>query len=98
MPELRIAPRVTSKRRGTAHIAGRTGLDCTVRDVSVHGARLSFHNPTILPRQFRLQFDEHDQRVTVVWQAGVLAGVRFQTPIKQFAQARRKRGWLWSRK
>ena len=50
-----------------------------------------------LVRGTRLQFDKHDQRVTVVWQAGRLAGVKFQTPIGRLT-APKRRGWLWSRK
>ena len=96
MPETRTAPRAAAKQRGTV-VINRSEVPCTIRDLSVHGARLSFHNPTILPRQFRLQFDKHDQRVTVVWQAGRLAGVKFQTPIGRLT-APKKRGWLWSRK
>jgi hypothetical protein len=98
MAESRTAPRVAAKTRGTAIISGRTEIDCAIRDLSAHGARLSFLNPTILPRQFQLRFDDHDQRVTVVWQAGRLAGVKFQTPIRH-ARATKKKGiWPFSRR
>ena len=70
-------------------ISGRPEIACTIRDLSATGARLSFRNPTILPRPFTLRFDEEDQRVTVVWQAGCLAGVSFQTPIRRLRRRRR---------
>ena len=99
MAESRTAPRITAKNRGTAIISGRAEIDCQIRDLSAHGARLSFLNPTILPRQFQLQFDGHDRRVTVIWQAGRLAGVKFQTPIKQAGLAKKKSGlWPFSRR
>ena len=98
MRESRTAPRSTAKKLGTAAIGGRAEIDCIIRDISPIGARLSFPHPTILPRAFRLKFDGQDQKVTVIWQAGLLAGVRFQTPIKAFTPVSRKRGWLWSRK
>jgi len=98
MRESRIAPRSTAKKRGTAAIGGRAEIDCVIRDISPIGARLNFPHPTILPRAFRLKFDGQDHKVTVIWQAGLLAGVRFHAPIKPFASAPKKRGWPWSRK
>jgi hypothetical protein len=81
---------------GRVVIPGRPEIAVTIRDLSSLGARLSFMNPTILPRSFRLLFDDQDQKVTVIWQAGVLAGVRFQTPVRHLA-APKKRKWPWSR-
>jgi hypothetical protein len=98
MAEARTAPRATAKNRGTAIISGRTEIDCMIRDLSSHGARLSFLNPTILPRQFQLRFDDHDQRVTVVWQKGRLAGVKFQSPIRRPGAAQKKGIWPFSRR
>ncbi len=97
MAELRNAPRLPAKQRGKAIINGRNEVDCTIRDLSSLGARLKFSHPTFLPRQFRLVFDESDQKVTVIWQAGVIAGVRFQTPLRNLP-ARKKRSWPWSRR
>jgi hypothetical protein len=77
-------------------IGGGPEVTCTIRDLSATGARLSFSHPTFLPRTFRLLFDEQDQRVTVRWQAGVMAGVRFQTPLRHLAP-KKKRRWPWSR-
>jgi len=97
MPELRNAPRTAARQRGTVVVSGRAEIPCTIRDLSSLGARLGFMNPTILPRSFRLLFDGEDQRVTVMWQAGVLAGVRFHTAIGRLP-APKKRAWPWSRK
>ena len=97
MPELRHAPRAPARQSGKVLIPGRPELPCTIRDLSALGARLNFMNPTILPRSFRLLFDGEDQKVTVVWQAGMLAGVRFQTPIRHLPPPK-KRIWPWSRK
>lgn len=96
MAELRNAPRSPAKRKGKAVINGRSEVDCTVRDLSSLGARLNFPHPTFLPRKFRLVFDDQDQNVTVIWQAGMLAGVRFQQPIRSLPAAK-KRSWPWSR-
>jgi PilZ domain len=98
MAESRTAPRVAAKNRGTAIISGRTEIDCTIRDLSSHGARLSFLNPTILPRQFQLRFEDHNERVTVIWQKGRLAGVKFQTPIRRAGLAPKKGIWPFSRR
>ena len=96
MAEARNAMRSLTKQKGTAVIGG-SAIDCTIRDLSVTGARLMFQNPTILPRTFRLQFADQDQRVTVMWRRGLQAGVRFQSTIRTNAPQRR-RSWFWRRK
>jgi PilZ domain len=98
MAEKRNAPRQFAKQQGKAIISGRSELTCTIRDLSALGARLKFMHPTFLPRQFRLVFDDSDQKVTVVWQAGVIAGVRFQTPLRYLPKKKKKRTWPWSRR
>ena len=98
MPELRKAPRVAGKHHGVVSIPGRPDIACSIRDVSNLGARLSFSNPIILPRIFHLKFDGVEQRVTVIWQSGKLAGVRFHLSLKGIGGARKKRLWPWSRK
>ncbi len=97
MSEHRKAPRIAAKQAGTVHVNGRADLSCTVRNVSNSGALLNFLNPVILPRAFDLKFDGNEQRVTVVWQSGRLAGVRFAMPLRGIA-APQKRAWPWSRK
>jgi hypothetical protein len=90
MRDDRNAPRIFQKRRGTAVLGGgRPQLDCTIRDLSATGARLNFGHPTFLPKTFNLRFDSEDQRVTVMWQRGQYAGVRFQEPIKSLLPKRK---------
>ena len=96
MAEARNAPRVAARHQGIVHIVGKPELTCTVRNVSNTGAQLNFPHPTILPRVFQLKFDGEEQRVSVVWQSGRLAGVRFQTPLRGIGAAKKKL-WPWSR-
>jgi hypothetical protein len=96
MSENRVAPRAHAKQPGRV-IIGRTEVECTIRDVSATGARLSFRHPLFLPRMFRLRFDGRDHLVTVVWQGGLFAGVRFQTPDATLGPARRRFSF-WKRR
>lgn len=98
MAELRKVPRVAAKHQGVISIPGRPALTCSIRDVSNLGAQLSFSNPIILPRVFHLKFGGIEQRVTVMWQSGKLAGVRFHVPLKGIGGPQKKRLWPWSRK
>jgi len=95
MRDHRKSPRATSKLEGKAVLSGRADVRCTIRDLSATGARLSFRNPTILPRQFNLRFGAEDHRATVVWQAGLFAGVRFQSPTRAHAPVQKKRFAFW---
>ena len=95
MADNRNAPRVASKHSGKAVIGGRTDIECVVRDVSSTGARISFGNAAFLPKTFSLRFGGEDHKVTVKWQRGLEAGVRFQTPIRSPVQKKR-RLLLWA--
>lgn len=95
MAENRNAPRIAARHQGKAIIGGRADLECTVRDLSATGARISFSHPTFLPKSFTLHFDGEDHKVTVKWQRGLQAGVRFQTPIRS-PVAKRRRLLLWA--
>jgi len=97
MPEARNAPRVTAKHQGIVHIHGRPEIACSIRNLSNTGAQLNFPHPTILPRAFQLKFDGNEQRVTVVWQSGRVAGVRFQMPLRGIGATTKKKMWPWSR-
>jgi hypothetical protein len=90
MPDYRKSPRATAKQSALALVSGRAAVECTIRDMSSTGARLSFRHPIFLPRTFRLRFDTHDQLVTVVWQGALFAGVRFQSPIAGLAARPRR--------
>jgi hypothetical protein len=94
MQEDRNAPRTATKTQGTAILGDQRRLDCAIRDLSATGAKLSFRQPTFLPKTFRLSFDSEDQRVSVVWQRGLHAGVRFQTPIRRVTPPKKKKGLL----
>jgi hypothetical protein len=94
MADKRVAPRAARKQNGKAVVGGRD-IECTIRDVSSTGARLSFSNPTFLPKTFTLCFDGQDHKVTVKWQRGLQAGVRFQTPIR-VAMPKRRRLLAWA--
>jgi len=98
MAESRTAARVVATNKGTAIISGRTEIDCAIRDLSSRGARLSFLNPTILPRQFPVRFDDHGHKLPVIWQKGRLAAVKFQSPIRHAGVARKKGIWPFSRR
>lgn len=91
MREDRKSPRAASKLEGKAVLSGRSDVPCRIRDLSATGARLSFRNPIILPRQFSLRFGEETHRATVVWQAGLFAGVRFQSPTRAYTPPPKKR-------
>ncbi len=95
MSEDRIAPRSSTRQKGTAVVDGRTEINCTIRDLSATGARLSFQNPTILPRTFWLRFDDTEQQVTVRWRSGLYAGVRFAKPIHNGRRKEKRRAWIW---
>jgi hypothetical protein len=95
MRDHRRAARAASKLEGKAVLSGRADVRCTIRDLSATGARLSFRNPTILPRQFNLRFGTEDHRATVVWQAGLFAGVRFHAPTRTYVPAPKKRFAFW---
>ena len=96
MNELRSAPRAAARMSGRVAIPGRPEIAVTIRDLSALGARLGFNHPIILPRVFRLLFDSEDHKVTVMWQAGVLAGVRFHNPVRTVVAPKKKK-WPWSR-
>jgi hypothetical protein len=58
---------------------GNSTVDCQVRDVAEHGARLSLHGTVTLPDEFELHFLQQGdaRRVRVVWQRGANIGVRY---------------------
>jgi hypothetical protein len=97
MPELRRAPRVSAKQQCFVRITGKPDINCTIRNLSNSGAMLNFAHPTILPRAFALHFEGTEQRASVMWQSGRLAGVRFQTPLKGVIAPQKKK-WPWSRR
>ena len=91
MRDQRNTARESPELAGKAVLSGRTDAECSVGELAATGARLSFSHPIILPRQFTLRFAGEDHRVTVVWQAGVSAGVRFQSPTRAYVPEQKKR-------
>jgi len=97
MPETRNAQRSAARQRSFAVLGGHARVECTIRDISATGARLNFRNPIFLPRRFMLQFNSETQPVVVMWQSGLFAGVRFQTPIRLASPPRAKPS-IWRRR
>jgi hypothetical protein len=77
--EHRSAYRRRVKQRARALLKPGAEIECTLLDTSETGARLSFRNPVILPKRFRMYLTEQgrDVDVSVIWQKGTLAGVRY---------------------
>ena len=88
--------------RGTILHTGRSvSLDCTVRDVSVGGARIEVQTDVALPETFELavpQLDFASRPVRIVWTRNRDIGVHFEpaepadTPSRQPRRARRPAG------
>jgi len=80
--EQRIAPRRKALKGGKVGLSNWTTIDCTIRDVSDTGVRLSFSSPTGLPDAFRLLFVSGNRMsdVRTVWQKGLAAGLEFTGP------------------
>jgi hypothetical protein len=97
MREARRATRVAARHQGIVRVTGRPETGCSIRNISNFGASLTFPHPTILPRTFDLSFSGQAQRVTLVWQSGRLAGVKFQTPMAGLSGPEKRRTWPWSK-
>ena len=81
----RLAPRRRVKQHAAIIPQRGIAIDCTVMDISETGARLTFPSRIILPRKFKLHLATPTREidVTVIWQKGTLAGVRFATRIPE---------------
>ena len=78
----RRSPRRRQLKDGKVVLSNWTTVDCTIRDVSDGGVRLTFGGPTGLPEMFKLLFvSGHCMRdVRTVWQKGLSAGLEFTGP------------------
>ena len=94
--ERRNALRVGPAELGIAVLNPRADpVECTISNVSIKGARLTFPRPMVLPRNFDLSFKSgHRTRVKVIWQRETSAGVRFETPLQAPAKRQRMLGRL----
>jgi hypothetical protein len=65
-------------------LAGRSSVDCIVRNVSAQGACLDHLSVADLPAEFELSFDTGYtlRKCRVVWQNLTKVGVSFEQPIE----------------
>jgi hypothetical protein len=84
LAERRRHVRTPVTERGIALLDGSTKLECTLRDLSQHGARLEFSAPVRVPKAFQLRCvdREHSSWVDLIWQHDRQAGVRFEVPLQ----------------
>jgi hypothetical protein len=78
MPDRREVTR-TKVYKGAILLAGRTAINCTVRDLSSYGACLHLSNTADLPNEFDLSFDMGRtlRKCRIAWQTSTVAGVSF---------------------
>jgi PilZ domain len=91
--EDRAAHRRHIKQRTVAILRPGVEIECTVLDTSETGARLRFRGGVILPKKFAVHLADAGREigVTVVWQKGTLAGVRYA---ERLAEPKARRGIL----
>ncbi len=72
-------------KAGRILLPGGGTIDCTIRDVSVQGARIKLGNATPLPESFDLLTVSSGEVVPAVrrWQKGIEAGIAFTGPPRQ---------------
>ncbi len=78
--ERRPSPRRRSLLSGlVVHSSGRFSFPCTIRDLSVSGARIVFAEGSVLPSNFELVNRSAGivYRCETVWTKGGIAGVKF---------------------
>lgn len=78
MIEKRNSPRYRVLKQGAIAFGGGV-IDCTVRNMSLSGARIEVDNPSALPPSFMLviEADQFLRRCHPVWTADRRAGVAF---------------------
>lgn len=80
MNDRRQSTRQKSFLRGCIYFNNRqTAIDCLIRDISDHGARLRFSDSISIPDSFELHIPQKHQtlRVTARWRHGMDVGVSF---------------------
>lgn len=76
----RSRPRFRALLQGRLEFAGRSmTLNCTVRNLTDRGARLSFGSLVALPHEFDLVIDSRNskRKARLVWSTGLDGGVVF---------------------
>jgi len=89
--ERRREPRLRSLLTGTVVFnAHKATLDCTVRSISAHGAKVVLAEAFRMPDEFELSIPHHDQvhRATVIWRKGERAGLALTDVEKSVHSAR----------
>ena len=78
--EQRRVPRQRAFLRGKLYFNNRLNVvDCTIRDISAHGARLIYSDAVTTPDELELYIPQKEQTLTVrvVWRRGQEVGVSF---------------------
>jgi hypothetical protein len=80
MLERRSVQRTIVCKAATLMLADFSTLDCVVRDLSNHGARLQLSSTAALPDEFDLTFDTGRtlRKCRVAWKALANVGVSFE--------------------
>jgi hypothetical protein len=88
----RRAPRLKSLLTGTIVYDDRNStMDCTVRNISAWGARVTLPDAFRIPEEFNLVVPHHDQthRAKVIWRKGEAAGLALSDVEEYEAETRR---------
>lgn len=77
--ERRRHPRQRVLKRGMLTFIGGGGIDCTVRNISISGARIDVASPIGIPDQFHLviEADQFIRRGRPVWNTEHQIGIVF---------------------
>ena len=90
--ERRREPRLRSLLTGTIVFDNnKSTLDCTVRSISAHGARVELAEAFRMPDAFNLSVPHHDQvhHAEVIWRKGERAGLALSDVKENTRQHRR---------
>lgn len=79
MDERRRHPRQRVLKRGMLTFIGGGGIDCTVRNISISGARIDVASPIGIPDLFHLviEADQFIRRGRPVWSSERQIGIEF---------------------
>jgi len=80
--ERRSRSRTVINRSALIFYAGRAGVEnCTVRDVTNHGAGIRLHNQQVMPVNFDLSFDNFRtiRKSRLIWRDGDFVGAAFES-------------------
>jgi hypothetical protein len=82
--ERRREPRLRSLLPGTLVFDDKRVMDCMVRSISAHGAKITMPDAYRLPDSLDLRIPHHDQvhRAKVVWRKNDVAGFELADPEK----------------